>query len=149
MRLHEEFKLYENMWDMLLESDDDSRHKYIDVMLSIYNRDDFIKKAQEIYDNMPISAGFRIKYADGHSTRLHKLADGSLEVWGPGRSHETVDPNNAVSVLKTSAGVEGSTIWTSRRHDPEHNHNKMFRYGYRVILPNDEGGMPVYTSILP
>lgn len=149
MKLHEEFKLYENMWDILLESDDNSGHKYIDVMLSIYNRDDFIKKAQEIYDNMPISAGFRISYADGQLKHLYKLADGSLEVWSRGRSRETVDPNNAVSVLKTSAGVEGSTIWTSRRHDPEYNHNKMFRYGYRVILPNGECGMPIYNSILP
>ena len=155
MKLYEEFKLYENMWSSLSESDEDTRNKYIDVMLSIYNRNDFIEKAQEIYDNMPISAGFRISYSkDGENRftgiyKIHKLADGSLEAKGPGQSTTIIDPKNAVSVLKTIAGVEGSTIWTSRRHDPEHNHNDRFRFGYRVVLPNGEGGIPTYNNILP
>ena len=160
MKLYEEFRLYENMWNntwdklanvftLSTEHAEDPVDKYTEVMYSIYNRDDFIEKAQEIYDNMPVSAGFRISYGEGRSRRIHKLADGSLEVKGPGQSRAIIDPKNAASVLQTSAGVEGSTIWTSKRHDPEHNHNERFRFGYKVILPDGKGGIPVATQLLP
>ena len=166
MKLYEEFRLYENMWNntwdklanvftLSTEHAEDPVDKYTEVMYSIYNRDDFIEKAQEIYDNMPISAGFRIQYDNGKSTRMHKLADGSLEVKirgnldSPEHSTIIIDPKKAVSALQAYAMVEGSTIWTSRRHDPEYNHNKLFRLGYKVILPNGKCGTPVGNQLLP
>ena len=157
MKLFEEFKEYENMWEALSENikiDDNEalKNKFIDIILSIKDRSDFVKKAQEIYDCLPADIGFRILYPNSGFKTLVKLPDGSLSVHTRTKADHSdttiTEPKNAVAALQASANERGAAIVTTARHELNGSYSFSLR-GAKVVNHDGSAGMIVLNRIIP
>lgn len=140
MKLFEEFREYETLWNDLTEAATTIRNEYDELLCSINDRADFIKKAQEIYINMPVDHGFEFRYSYGGRIFLTKQADGTLDSHVLNIGHSIIEARNAVSVLKADAA--DSTITTVTRHwDPT---LKSYSYTMGAKLITRDGSVPAF-----
>ena len=146
MLLYEEFKLYENLWEALEDNNVDNA--YIDLLCSIDNSDDFIKKAQEVYETMPVNIGFKFIYPNSigksktekRHINLVKQADGTLR-----SNNAIIAVKDAVKTLQNA--IPGASIYTTRYY--EHQGNSYWRMGAHILNSDGSTNAFVLNSLIP
>lgn len=124
--------------------------KYIDLIYSIKDRDDFIEKAQELYDNLPVNMGYRVLCpGDVKSKRFRKQADGSVELTSS-RQTEIINSTEAVATLQAIASIPNTKIYTFARYPySDKAYYKRGEMGTRIINSDGSFNYPVHNYIVP
>ena len=123
--------------------------EYTNLIYSIKNRADFVGKAQELCDNLPVNMGFRISYPGGRKI-FRKQADGSFELSTFSHQIEIIDRTEAVATLQTVASIDNSKIYTYAYYpyadEAYYEHGAV---GTRIINQDGSFNYPVHNYIVP